>query len=218
MAALIFDMDGTLWDSSEQVAASWTEVLSRHRDLLQESSRCAITREDVQGVMGMTMTKIAETLFPEVTKENQALLLQYCCDYENEYLLEHGGALYPQLEKTLQELRREGHTLYIVSNCQKGYIETFLEHYGFGQYFDDIECFGNNGLGKAENIRNLAARNHLEQYYYVGDIQADYDATVAAGGAFIHAAYGFGTIREEVPELTEIGRLPEMLRKLPDQA
>lgn len=27
--SLIFDMDGTLWDSAENVARSWTEVLRR---------------------------------------------------------------------------------------------------------------------------------------------------------------------------------------------
>lgn len=215
--ALIFDMDGTLWDSSANVAASWTEEIRRHEDILPGASECVITQEDVRGVMGMTMTAIARKMFPGLAGEAQQELLAACCEYENTYLGRHGGELYPGLEETLQQLRKEGYPLYIVSNCQKGYIETFLSHYGFAGYFADIECFGNNGLGKADNIRGLAERNGLTDYYYVGDIQADCDAALAAGGKFIHAAYGFGSVREPVPELERFEDLPELLRSLQEQ-
>ena len=60
---LIFDMDGTLWDSSENVARSWTEKLHQ----LGEHRR-AITREDIMGVMGLTMDKIAEIIFDDLSE------------------------------------------------------------------------------------------------------------------------------------------------------
>ena len=47
---LIFDMDGTLWDSSENVAASWTEKI---REL--DCGLPDITRKDIMNVMGLTM-------------------------------------------------------------------------------------------------------------------------------------------------------------------
>ena len=47
------------------------------------------------------------------------------CSYENEYLSIHGGTLYPGLEDTLKELKKN-YRLFIVSNCQSGYIEAFL--------------------------------------------------------------------------------------------
>ena len=188
---IIFDMDGTLWDSAEGVAKSWTRIVNREYD-----KERVISVEDIHGVMGKTMDKIAEELFPELEEGPRLELLEKCCNDENEYLREHGGVLYPDLEETLAELQKQYH-LYIVSNCQSGYIEAFLEHYGFGHYFEDIECFGNNGLQKGENIRRLAERNGLTKAVYVGDIQGDYDATTEAGLTFIHAAYGFGTIAQE---------------------
>lgn len=194
-AGIIFDMDGTLWDSAEGVALSWTEIVNKEYD-----KNRVITTEDIQGVMGRTMDKIAEALFPELDLEPRLDLLQKCCDYENEYLRIHGGILYPDLEDTFKALQ-ENYDLYIVSNCQAGYIEAFLEHYGFGHYFKDIECYGNNGLQKSENIRNIVERNNLDKAVYVGDIQGDYDATMAAGLPFIHAAYGFGTIAQEVAKI-----------------
>lgn len=205
---LIFDMDGTLWDSSGNVAASWNEKL---RELGYE--RPEITEQDIMNVMGLTMDRIADIIFGDFPKDKRMMLLDKCCVYENDYLRKHGGVLYPDLEKTLIKLK-EKYDLYIVSNCQQGYIEAFLEHYGFGEYFDDIECYGNNLLEKGDNIALLAKRNNLDRAYYIGDIQGDYDAAAKAGYEFIHAAYGFGTIKETVPELSEFSRLPELLDKL----
>ena len=104
---------------------------------------------------------------------------------------------------------KEKYPLYIVSNCQSGYIEAFLDHYGFRKYFEDIECYGNNLKQKGDNIRLLADRNGLTEAVYVGDIQGDYDASCHAGVGFIHAAYGFGTIAADVPEIHTFEELTE---------
>ena len=205
---IIFDMDGTLWDSSENVAASWTEAVRKSEYDLSD-----ISQKDVMGVMGLTMDKIADKLFGTLPKDKRMELLDICCEKENAYLLQHGGVLYPDLEKTLKRLKTKYH-LYIVSNCQKGYIEAFLEHYGFGKYFDDIECYGNNLKNKGDNIALIAQRNGLEKAYYIGDIQGDYDSATQAGADFIHAAYGFGTINADVPRLERFSDLPELLEKL----
>ena len=205
---IIFDMDGTLWDSSENVAKSWTEVIRSSGYGLPD-----VTQKDIMGVMGLTMDRIADRLFGKLPEDERMELLKKCCDCENEYLLRHGGVLYPELENTFIRLKKKYH-LYIVSNCQTGYIETFLEHYGFGRYFDDIECYGNNLKEKGDNIALTASRNSLDKAWYVGDIQGDYDAAVKAGLDFIHAAYGFGTIAQTVPELEQFSDLPELMETL----
>lgn len=205
---LIFDMDGTLWDSSANVAKSWTQAVKN-----MGYDRPDITKEDIMGVMGLTMEDIADRLFADLNKEKRMELLEACCALENSYLEEHGGELYPKLEETLKILKEKYH-LYIVSNCQSGYIEAFLAFYGFGRYFDDIECYGNNLKSKGENIALLAKRNQLDEAYYIGDIQGDYDATMEAGLKFIHAAYGFGKINASVPELEAFCRLPELMEQL----
>lgn len=195
---IIFDMDGTLWDSAENVAKSWNEAIAQS-GLLQKT----LTTADIKGVMGKTMDKIAEELFGELDDRPREKLLALCCEAENDYLREHGGMLYAGVKETLAALKEEWN-LYIVSNCQSGYIEAFLDYYGLWALFSDIECYGNNGKKKAENIRLLAERNQLDAAVYVGDIQADYDASAEAGVGFIHAAYGFGTVAEKVPAIGAI--------------
>lgn len=198
---IIFDMDGTLWDSSKQVAVSWNLAIreSGAADLL-------LTEADIQRVMGMTMEAIADELFGMLSKEERMKLLSYCCQVENDYLRKNGGRLYEGVEETLSILK-EKYPLFIVSNCQAGYIEAFLDYYRFGHYFRDIECYGNNLQQKSENIRLIVRRNHLKEAVYVGDIEADYRASKEAGVDFIHAAYGFGKISDRVKEVSDFREL-----------
>lgn len=205
---IIFDMDGTLWDSASGVAKSWTRVVNQEYD-----KNRVITTEDIQSVMGKTMDKIAEILFPELEEKARLELIDHCGLDENDYLRENGGTLYPDLEATLQVLKEKYH-LYIVSNCQSGYIEAFLEYYGFGHYFEDIECYGNNLNSKGKNIALIVERNHLTDAIYVGDIQGDYDATMEAGITFVHAAYGFGTIDQETAKINSFAQLPQVAAEI----
>lgn len=184
---IIFDMDGTLWDSSEGVAHSWNIVLEK-----ENYTKKIITTADIQSVMGLTLDAVAEKFFPQEDKTFREQLVSKCAEYENEYLAINGGILYDKLEETLIYLKNR-YPLFIVSNCQRGYIECFFEHYGFEKYFSDYTCWGNNLLKKGDNIKLIIDRNSLHEPVYVGDTQGDCDSTYYAGAKFIHASYGFGT-------------------------
>ena len=92
----------------------------------------------------------------------------------------------------MNTLRDQGYHLYIVSNCQDGYIEDFISWSGCQDLIEDIEDYGRTGKGKADNIRLLMERNALDCAVYVGDTQGDLDSASAAGIPFIFASYGFG--------------------------
>ncbi len=201
-------MDGTLWDSSPQVCKAWDMAV-----LKCGYTRAPITVQEMQGVMGKTMDAIAEILFPFVEGEERKELLAECCKAENDYLREHGGTLYPDIRSTMEALKKDYH-LYIVSNCNAGYIEAFLDYYKLWDLIEDIECYGNNGKQKAENISLVCERNGLDDAVYVGDIQGDYDSSKKAGVKFIHASYGFGTIDGPVPAVDSFGGLLERVRKV----
>lgn len=206
---ILFDLDGTLWDSSREVAISWQEALEKREDVDKE-----ITMEMIQGVMGKSMYEIADLLFGEYDLEVRRGLLDYCCQEENKYIRLHGGRLMEGLEATLQRLKDLGYHLYIVSNCQVGYIEAFLEFHKLADYFEDFESFGATGREKGYNIRLVAERNHLQQAVYVGDTQGDYLAATEAGLPFIHAKTGYGTVEAEVPRITALAELPEAAAEL----
>ena len=117
----------------------------------------------MHSVMGMTMKEISQVLQPELQGSNREQIFDECCRYEVEYLYDHPGVLYPYLRETLEELRADGYTLTIVSNCQRGYVESFLHGSGLGELFADYEEWERTGLSKGENIRKSRASGRRDR-------------------------------------------------------
>lgn len=204
--AVIFDMDGTLWDSVDNIVISWNEAYDRLGE-----DRIRITREDLLGLMGKTMDKFAETLLPHIPLERALEMMHVCEQAENVYLKEHGAVLLGDVKGVFEKIKALGYGVYIVSNCQSGYIESFLDHYHLADLVDDFECYGNTLQGKSENLKLLIARNGLNEYVYVGDTQGDYDACKEADVLFIWAAYGFGIVDADVPRIESLENLIDLL-------
>ena len=144
---LLFDLDGTLWDSSQEVADSWNVIL---REQLPEIK--TLTKEDIMSVMGKTMEEIAQTVLAGYQGDNARQVFKNCEIYENEYLTEHGAVLFPKVRETLENLRKAGYDMAVVSNCQTGYINAFYTSMKMSDLFCDMEEWGNTGKTKAENI------------------------------------------------------------------
>ncbi len=174
--ALIFDLDGTLWDSRETVIKAWNEVLNKN-----------MTIDDLNHLMGK--------ITPDIAKElNESLETTIkCLRKENEFIKQIGGKLYPDIIKTLKELSKD-YYLYIVSNCDVGYIESFLEYYKITNLFKDIESYGNTNKFKSDNIKLLMKRNNIKEAIYIGDTINDLDAAYNNNLKFIYCSYGFGEL------------------------
>lgn len=188
--SIIFDLDGTLWSAIDGVCKCWTQQVAKHEDAKRE-----ITHEDMAGCMGLQLYDIGKKLFPTLDEDYRMKLMMECCNAEQEYLGEHGGNLYPNLETTLEKLHRK-YKLFIVSNCQDGYIQCFFKAHKLDKYFDDIECSGVTGLSKGENNKIIIKRNNLKHPIYVGDTNSDLESAKVAEIPFIYARYGFGDVTE----------------------
>ena len=182
---ILFDLDGTLWDSCRVVAESWGETLRR-----VYSAENGPSREEVRGIMGMTAGEITQTLFSQYGTQAGEVCMR-CIQEENAYIAIHGGDVYPGVKEMLEKLSAR-FPLFLVSNCQEGYIPCFLESSGFAPFFRDWACEGSTGLGKAENIALLCAHYDLKSPVYVGDTRSDEQSARRAGLAFVHVSYGFG--------------------------
>ncbi|WP_223634608.1 HAD family hydrolase [Planococcus sp. 4-30] len=187
MDSIIFDLDGTLWDSTAVVGEAWNSVLK------SEKVQKELTKEDVRGVMGLQQKEIGQTLFPDLSGEEQQALLKQFSKVECEYLSIRGGQLYEGVEEVLKGLNKK-YNLYIVSNCQEGYIESFYAYHKLNKYFLDFENPGRTGLSKGENIKLIMERNGLERPIYIGDTEGDHKAAKFAEIPFVYAAYGFGEV------------------------
>lgn len=204
MDGIIFDIDGTLWDSTDSVAASWNRAIRENSSL-----DLTIDAEILSGLFGKTMTEIGNALFPDYPEDERNRLLEICYQYENNYLIDHPGAAYPGVLDTIRKLY-EKYPLFIVSNCQLGYIEVTMKGTGIEPYIKDHLCFGETQVSKGETLLMLMGRNDLKTPVYVGDTQGDADACRHAGIPFIFAEYGFGNVPDAAVRISTFSELCEM--------
>ena len=146
MDSIIFDVDGTIWDSTQSVADSWNIAIKEHSDLDLTLEPVSLSR-----VFGKTMTEIADAVFPDLEPVKRMELLDFCFEEENRYLETHPGTVYKGVVETIRELA-EHYPLFIVSNCQCGYIEVMLKTTGLAPYIKDHLCFGETQTPKGDTI------------------------------------------------------------------
>lgn len=186
-------MDGTLWDSRQSIVGNWNEVLIAY-GLLENPLKAS----DMNPYMGSLADRVLRSLFPDISEETIQSIMNEIVKKEADFIRKNGGILYKHVKETLPKLK-EKHQLYIVSNCNKGYIEAFLDYYNFHNFFTDFEEYGRTGKPKSENIRLLMERNNLKatQSIYIGDTLTDYKAAKSNELDFVFCEYGFGEIKEE---------------------
>ena len=186
--SLIFDIDGTLWDSRALVAEGYTIQLKK-----EGLEHLFVNAELFKPLFGKVMTEIADVIFATIPEEDRYGLMERCMDTENRYLEENPCRIgYPGVKETIETLSKK-YRLFIVSNSQRGYPELCMEKLGLTPYIEGHLCFGDTGTSKGKTIRALMEKHHITSSSYIGDTQGDYEATVEAEVPFIWCTYGFGT-------------------------
>ena len=187
--SLIFDIDGTLWDSRALVAEGYNLQLRA-----EGLDHLCTDAEILRSLFGKVMTEIADKLFDTIPAPERYSLMERCMDTENRYLEENECRIgYPRVKETLEELAKR-HRLFIVSNSQKGYPELCMTKLGIDHLFSGHLCFGDTGTCKGETIKRLMEHHGITSAAYVGDTQGDLDAADMAGIPFIFCKYGFGEV------------------------
>lgn len=203
--ALILDIDGTIWNTTGIVAVAWNKAVD-----MSGFDAAKVNAQALQQEFGKTMDVIAKDLWPNLDKAKREILMSYCCSEEQIALQENVVDIsYPEVIETIKELSAS-ENIYVVSNCQSGYIELTLEKTGLTDYIKDFECFGRTGKGKAENLQLLVTRNQIMHPVYVGDTQGDADACSQAGIPFVWASYGFGSVEkyyERIDRFSDVKKL-----------
>ena len=187
MDSLIFDIDGTLWDSRALVAEGYNLQLKD-----EGLERYAVNAEQLKSLFGKTMTEIADAMFPDQPESIRYPLMERCMIREDRHLAQDPCRIgYPKIKQTLEALRQT-HRLFIVSNSQKGYPELCMEKLGIARLFSGHLCFGDTQAPKGVTIQKLMEAYRIPSACYIGDTQGDMEAACQAGLPFVWAAYGFG--------------------------
>ena len=209
MKSLIFDIDGTLWDSRAIVAEGYN-------DYLREIGRpdLQVDAEYLKSLFGKTMTEIADIMLVSIEKPRRYDVMQGCMDREDEFLHNDPCRIaFPGVEETLRKLK-EDCRLFIVSNAQCGYPELMMDKLDIRQLFEGWMCFGDTGLPKGDTIRILMERHSISDAVYIGDTQGDLEASRKAGIPFIFCTFGFGEPEAWDARLDDFRQLPALLKTM----
>ena len=190
--AVIFDMDGTLLNTIEDLTDSVNYIMKKY-DMPQK------TLYEVMHSVGNSAVRLMELVIPG-GKENP-LFDQVLEDYKA-YYFEHCNIKtgpYPHIIDLLKELKNRGYKIAIVSNKSMGAVKELTNIY-FGDYADAAvgvtdklnrkpapdECF--------EAMRLLGVNK--EDCIYVGDSEVDHKTAVNTGIPCISCLWGFRTKEE----------------------
>ena len=203
--SLIFDIDGTLWDSRQLVAEGYNIQLEK-----EGLSHLAVTAEDLRPLFGKVMTEIADVILASIDPKDRYELMERCMKTENDYLFANECKIgYPKVKETLEALSKK-YRLFIVSNSQCGYPELCIEKLGLTDYIEGHMCFGDTGTSKGQTILTLIRKHNIGSCIYIGDTQGDLEACKEAGIPFIFCAYGLGQAESYDAKIDAIEQLLDM--------
>lgn len=183
--ALIFDLDGTLWDAIDSCVSAWNLVLA------EEGHEQRVQRSDFLASMGKNHNQICEIYFTFLPMPEREALIQKCYAKEIPNFKSNPPQPYPGVVEGLKKLSRR-YKLAIVSNCQRPYLNAFLEMHEVKELFSYTLCFQDSGLPKGQNILTTTGKMKVKSAQYIGDTDSDRAAAKSANVPFVFAAYGFG--------------------------
>ncbi|MGG1635421.1 HAD family hydrolase [Paenibacillus sp. NRS-1760] len=187
--AVIFDMDGTLFETDKLLVPVHHRVFETLREEgLYEHETPPVER--LLSCLGMLLEDIWRQVMPDSTeaarKRADVLLLQY----EREGLERGEGDLYPFVEETLRELHSRGIKLFVASNGLEEYVKGVAEFKGIAPLFDGLYSAGEYETStKVDLVARLLKDHNIQSAWMVGDRSSDVEAGKGNGLQTIGCAY-----------------------------
>jgi phosphoglycolate phosphatase len=187
--ALIFDMDGTLWDAVGTYTLAWNRYFE------EQGIGTRLLKKDLDNLMGLEEHAFLEKVLPEFTPDERAMRYKEVIQLQYDLIDHQGGIIYEGVLEYLPLLRRH-FKLFIVSNCPKYTIRHFMKFAQIEPFICDSLSHGQNYRPKHENIRKLMQRHRLVSPVYIGDTESDRKQSEMADIPFVFMGYGFGSCEQ----------------------
>lgn len=203
MRAIIFDLDGTLFQTEKVAVPAFQETFYYLQEQkLYDGSIPSETK--IQSVFGMTHQEIWENLLPHADEKVRELADQRMLQEELRLFKEGKSKCYPGVKETLQQLKVNGWTLMIASNGVGPYVRGALASQGILDWFLDVYTAGDyETKSKTDLVQLLKEKHGIQEGYMVGDRSSDVKAGKENGLTVIGCRYaGFPQFGES-DELAE---------------
>jgi len=196
---VVFDLDGTLIDGSEDIADALNKALAQH-------ATGQVTTEQVAAALGGGPRVLVEKCLAaaEITTTEETLDA-ILTDYSTNYVAAPANKtrLFDTADDVLPELRRRGIVLGICTNKRTAITELVLTKLAIRDYFGAVigsDTASRTKPNPAHLIETAQALGvPLDDVLYVGDTTIDSATASAAGVAYAHVAWGQPAIDTEYP-------------------
>ena len=189
---IIFDLDGTLVDTLEDIASSCNAVLARH-------GYPTHAVDAYRFFVGNGMKKLLERALPETEESVFNTMLAEFLDHYNQHYLED-SKVYPGVIETLKTLNDRGIAIAICTNKKQEYTDKMVAHFFEGIHFAAVIGDRFDGLHKphpAHALEIAAIMNEdPKSLYFVGDSNVDMMTAHSAAMIPIGVSWGFRPVRE----------------------
>lgn len=188
---LIFDYDGTIhntigiYEPAFRSCYAWLEAEGYVP--AQE-----ISTERIAGWLGMNSREMWNSFLPGLSEELKDAASGQVGSSMVEYIRAHKAAWYPGAREALEELKSDGYTMIVLSNCKIAYRKANWETFGMERWFAEFyDCETFSFAPKTEIIKEIQ-KKFSGPYIVIGDRRSDLECAVSSGSAFIGCRYGFG--------------------------
>ncbi len=202
--ALIFDIDGTLWNASSASAKGW------NRGLESLDIKKRVTPEEIESVTGNPYERCVDILLPG-QRVKHSELLDRLDDYGARVVTSEGGEFFDGAIDGINRLA-SGYRVFLVSNCKEWYLNLFLRLSRLGPVLSGVDCNGMSGVAKNGMLSRMKRDHSLKNPVYIGDTASDGKEAALAGISFIHVAWGFGKPEGEARSVHSFAELLDYLR------
>ncbi|HHG74568.1 MAG TPA: HAD-IIIA family hydrolase [Persephonella sp.] len=184
----LFDLDGTLIDSSKDIATAVNYAL-------EKLGRSPIPEEEIIKHVGYGGRKLMEGVLKtedeNLIKEGVRLFREYYFKNPAQHTV-----LYPYAEELLIKLKKEGKKTGIVTNKYEDISREIIQKIGIQKLIDVVIGGDTTNKKKPEPEPVLFALEKLESFpdssIMIGDSEADIQAGKNAGVKTVLVTYGFG--------------------------
>lgn len=182
---LIFDLDGTLADTAQDIADAVNYAL---KPFVQRT----YSVEETKAMVGSGISRLLASLLPENSEQNRETVLNRFLEYYSDHVIDN-TTLYPHVKETLSSLK--GYKKAVVSNKREALSKRVIEGLGIIHFFDVI--FGSDSVPEIKPspvpILTLLERfgASRDEAVIIGDSNYDVEAGRAAGVTTIAVTYGF---------------------------
>ncbi|RLS40150.1 MAG: HAD family hydrolase [Planctomycetota bacterium] len=189
----IFDLDGTLADSSEGILESLEMALNScgHPILVRDTNR--LIGPNLPISVGIANPNLGADTITRVVEA-----------YRSHYNLtgHKKSKLYPGAVEALTRLAAAKHPIYILTNKIQKAADIIARHLGLDQLVDHIYGQDASEQPKPDRLMAIVRKHGLKEGVLVGDGLDDYAAARQANFRFLLAMWGYGTsvvLREHGP-------------------